>query len=51
MIQRKKPIFQLTYDQGVSDCWSYLYYDLGMKDLADQMFEHVSNLQEDDSDD
>ncbi len=46
MIERKKPIFQLTYDQGVSDCWSYLYYDLGMKDLADEMLEHIANLQE-----
>ncbi len=51
MIERKKPIFQLTYDQGVSDCWSYLYYDLGMKDLADEMFDFIYNQQEDDSDD
>ncbi len=41
----------LTYEQGVNDCWSYLYYELGMKDLADQMLEHVSNLQEEDGDD
>ncbi len=48
MIERKKPIFQLTYDQGVSDCWSYLYYDRRMKDLADEMLEHVNHLQEED---
>jgi hypothetical protein len=34
-----------TYDDGVSDCWNYLYYELGMKDLADQMFDYVSNQQ------
>lgn len=36
-----------TYDDGVSDCWNYLYYELGMKDLADEMFEFVHKQQED----
>jgi len=36
-----------TYDDGVSDCWDYLYYELGMKDLADEMFEFVHNQQKD----
>ena len=25
------------YDQGVDDCWVYFYYELGMKDLAEEM--------------
>ena len=36
----------LTYEQGVMDCWNYLYYEFGMKDLADQMLDYVSNQQE-----
>ena len=34
-----------SYDQGVSDCWNYLYYELGMKDLADQMQEWIDQQQ------
>lgn len=36
----------LTYKQGVMDCWYYLYYELGMKDLADQMLDCVYEQQE-----
>lgn len=36
----------LTYGQGVMDCWNYLYYGIGMKHLADQMLDYVSNQQE-----
>jgi len=28
------------------DCWNYLYYELGMKDLADQMLDYVYEQQE-----
>ena len=38
-----------TYDQGVADCWFYLYYELGMKDLADQMQEWIGQQQEQDT--
>jgi hypothetical protein len=49
MTEQKDKLNQpyLTYEQGVADCWNYLYYELGMKDLADQMFDYVSNQQED----
>ena len=33
----------LTYDQGVMDCWDYFYYELGMRDLADEMLDYVAN--------
>jgi hypothetical protein len=48
-----KKLYQpyLTYEQGVMDCWNYLYYELGMKDLADQMLDYVCDQQENDSDD
>jgi hypothetical protein len=36
----------ITYEQGVMDCWNYLYYELGMKDLADQMLDYVYEQQE-----
>ena len=26
-----------SYTLGVDDCWVYLYYELGMKDLAEEM--------------
>jgi hypothetical protein len=35
-----------TYDQGVSDCWTYLYYELGMKDIAEEMYDWVVQQQE-----
>lgn len=35
------------YDRGVTDCWNYLYYELGMKDLADEMFDFVYTQKED----
>jgi hypothetical protein len=38
------------YDQAVSDCWSYLYYELGMKDLADEMHDWIYSQQETQSD-
>jgi hypothetical protein len=38
----------LTYKQGVMDCWNYLHYELGMKNLADEMLDYVYNLQEED---
>jgi hypothetical protein len=43
-----KKLYQpyLTYEQGVMDCWNYLYYELGMKDLADQMLDYVCDQQE-----
>ena len=31
------------YDLGVADCWAYLYYELGKKDLADEMDDWVSS--------
>ena len=40
-----------TYEQGVSDCWDYLYYELGMKDLADEMYERIYTQQREQSDD
>jgi hypothetical protein len=40
-----------TYDQGVSDCWSYLYYELGLKDVADEMQDWIYNQQQEKSDD
>ena len=33
---------QAGYDQALGDCWAYLYYELGMKDLADEMHDWVS---------
>jgi len=47
-----KKLYQpyLTYEQGVMDCWNYLYYELGMKDLADQMLDYVCNQQEEEDD-
>ena len=39
------------YDQAVSDCWVYLYYELGMKDLANEMEEWVSSQRKAQSDD
>lgn len=48
MTEQKDKLNQhYIYKQGLTDCWSYLYYELGMKDLADQMLDYVSNQQED----
>jgi len=33
----------LTYGQGVTDCWIYLYCHRGMRDLADEMLEFVAD--------
>jgi len=48
MTEQKDKLHQpyLTYKQGVMDCWNYLYYELGMKDLAEEMLDYVSNQQE-----
>ena len=48
MTEQKDKLHQpyLTYKQGVMDCWNYLYYELGMKDLAEKMLDYVSNQQE-----
>ena len=40
-----------TYDQGVDDCWNYLYYELGLKDVADEMYDRIYNQQQEQSDD
>jgi hypothetical protein len=39
------------YDQAVSDCWSYLYYEIGMKDFADKMHDWIYSQQKAQSDD
>jgi hypothetical protein len=48
MTEQKDKLNQpyLTYKQGVMDCWNYLYYEIGMKDLADQMLDYVCDQQE-----
>ena len=33
------------FDRAASDCWAYLYYELGMKDLADEMDDWVRSRQ------
>jgi|DEB0MinimDraft_6_1074348.scaffolds.fasta_scaffold158296_2 hypothetical protein len=52
MTEQKDKLDQpyLTYKQGVMDCWNYLYYELGMKDLADKMLDYVYEQQEEDDD-
>jgi endonuclease YncB( thermonuclease family) len=35
------------YNRAVTDCWNYLYYHRGMKDLAEEMYDFVHNQQED----
>jgi len=32
---------RVAYDLAVTDCWAYLYYELGMKDLADEMLDWI----------
>jgi hypothetical protein len=48
MSEQKDKLYQpyLTYKQGVMDCWNYLYYELGMKDLAEEMLDYVCDQQE-----
>lgn len=46
-----EPTKPKTYAEGVNDCWSYLYYELRMKDLADEMFDWVYNQQQEQSED